>query len=73
MQQHKGGASRTLQGLVLASVLFNIFINDLEERVNKTLIEFTDFNRVRGVINMTEEKNSLKRRLEAQKTGFLLK
>lgn len=40
-----------LQGLVLGSVLFNIFINDLEERVNSTLIKFTDFNTARGVIN----------------------
>jgi len=40
-----------LQGLVLGSVLFNIFINDLEERVNRTLIKFTDFNIVRGVKN----------------------
>lgn len=45
-----------LQGLVLGSVLFNIFINDLEEWVNKTLIKFTDFNIVRGVINMRRRK-----------------
>lgn len=39
--------------MVLGSVLFNIFINDLEELVNSTLIKFTDFSVVRGVINMT--------------------
>jgi len=50
--------------MVLGSVLFNIFINDLEERVNSTLIKFTDFSIVRGVINMTVGKDLCKRRLK---------
>lgn len=65
------------QGLVLGSVLFNIFINDLEERVNSTLIKFTDFNIVRGVINMTVGKEILQKEARntetSKKTGFLLK
>lgn len=65
------------QGLVLGSVLFNIFINDLEERVNSTLIKFTDFNIVRGVINMTVGKEIMQKEARntetSKKTGFLLK
>lgn len=65
------------QGLVLGSVLFNIFINDLEERVNSALIKFTDFNIVRSVINMTVGKEIMPKEFRnteiSKKRGFLLK
>lgn len=41
--------------------MFNIFINDLEERVNSTLIKFADFDIVRGVINMTVGKEIMQK------------
>lgn len=36
------GVCQGILGLVLELVLFNIFINDLEERVNRPLIKLAD-------------------------------
>lgn len=55
------------QGLVLRSVLFNIFINDLEEWANSTLIKFTDFDVVRGVINMTVGKEIMQKEVTRER------
>lgn len=55
------------RGLVLRSVLFNIFINDLEEWANSTLIKFTDFDIVRGVINMTVGKEIMQKEVTRER------
>lgn len=55
------------RGLALRSVLFNIFINDLEEWANSTLIKFTDFDIVRGVINMTVGKEIMQKEVTRER------
>ena len=47
-------ASSVLQGLALALILFNIFINDLNERIECILSHFANGTNLRGVANTAE-------------------
>ncbi|KAF7240265.1 Gametocyte-specific factor 1, partial [Varanus komodoensis] len=46
------------QGSVLGPILFNLFFNDMEERVNSLLIKFADDTKT-GAVVTTEEQNHL--------------
>ena len=52
------------QGLLLGLLLFNIFVDDMNNGIKCTLSKFTDDTKLSGAVDTLEERGAIQRNLD---------